>query len=1058
MSKIIVDQSARDKIKYDLQTNFLVEAGAGSGKTTSLVDRMVQLINTGTSRMEHIVAITFTRKAADELKVRFQSALEKTWKNETDETKKFHLAEALQNIERCYIGTVHSFCARLLRERPIEAKLDLTFKELEESDDIEILKEAWEVYLQSLQEHEPTVLEEMERLGISVDELFTCLKDMKEYPDVEWVTEIIKKPDVEATYHHFMTIVREAKVAIPETEPDRGYDSLQKAILTAVQKSRFIDSAKEKDILNVFSLFDKKLKATLNRWESKEDARFYEEKISTSFETIVKPLIQAWKEYCHPLITRFLQRAIEQYITIKKQRSLLNFQDLLIGASSLLRNNSEVREYFQEKYRFLLVDEFQDTDPIQAEIMFYLTGENINERIWTKCHPRAGSLFVVGDPKQAIYRFRRADMDTYNRVKELIEVHGGKVLQLTMNFRTLDTITNQLNHVFSQYLPDSETVYQAAYRPLNSFHEDNGVDWTGMKKLIVPADLSKKEEVIQADAINIANCIRMQMDEGRQARDFMVLTRYNDGIAVYAKAIEALGISVSISGEVIIGETREFQELIILLQTFNDPTDMVSFVAVLRGIFFGISDNDLYQWRKENGNFSLFAEVPDTLPLEIKEKFELALEKLRTYHKWIRDLTPTVAIEKIMEDIGFYPLLIKNHRGKRTYKSLLQIISGLRNHESKGNGTYKQVFELFTELINEKTVVLNIEEDDDAVRIMNVHKAKGLEAPIVFLAHPAKLVKPEAFLNKHIKREDSYSRGYFAFSVRNGFQDKEIALPPVWEDVKTEELQYLQEEETRIIYVAATRAEKTLIISSSGKYSKNPWTILFENDIIEEIELVESEDPSPLSPVTIDLTDYLGKTGNKLAWLEDRREKTYDTWSPTKDKDYSAVVQIERDEGGGMNWGTVVHEVFEKVVKGKDVSHFVRSSLEKHGIPMEKEEEIYHLIRKFQQSHLWKSVAKSEQVLTEVPFTKMVTKKDSLYRRIENAETETIFVKGIIDLAYKTKEGWVIIDYKTDRPTNKVDFSQLENFYQSQIQFYKEVWENLTSEKVIDNKLYFIYA
>lgn len=1059
MTKTIVDQAARDKIKQDLHTNFLVEAGAGSGKTTSLVDRMVNLIYTGTSKIEQIVAITFTRKAADELKVRFQSVLEKTWKEEEDEAIRYRLAEALQNIERCFLGTVHAFCAKLLRERPIEAGLDLAFKELEEADDVDILEEAWGIYLQALQETRIDELNSVEDLGISVDELFSCLKELKDYPDVEWVTETVERPDLNTAFQSFMNIVKEARRCIPEQEPDKGYDSLQKAIVTALQKVRFIDVTKEKDIISILTLFDKKLKPTLNRWESKEDAKFYEEKISTTFEALIKPLLQEWKEYCHPIITNFLLEAIQIYMSLKKERSLLNFQDLLIKASTLLKNNGEVRAYFQDKYRFLLVDEFQDTDPIQAELMFFLTGEDINEPVWTRCKPKAGSLFVVGDPKQAIYRFRRADIDTYNRVKELIVNHGGEVLQLTMNFRTLDSITNGLNSVFGRYLPETESVYQAAYRPLNSFHEDTGEEWTGIKQLIVPADFSKKEEIIEEDAKNIALCIRQQIKSGKSAKDFMILTRYNDGIGLYAQAVEALGISVSISGEVIIGETREFQELSILLKTFTDPTDQISLVAVLRGIFFGISDNDLYQWKKENGYFSIYADVPEGLPTEVKKKFALSLGKLRSYQKWTRDLAPTVAIEKIIDDVGFYPLLLKNNRSKRTYKSLLQILTSLRKHEGSGNSTYKQIFERLEELVFEKSVVLNIEEDADAVRIMNVHKAKGLEASIVFLAHPAKIVKPESFLNKHIKREDSYSKGYFAFSVRNGFQEKELALPVGWESVKEEELAYLTEEELRILYVAATRAEKTLILSSSAKNNnKNPWNHLFEIENIAEIEIDSRQVESSEAVISVSLMDYLTKTEDTLTWLDKRREKSFEHWSPTKDKDYAVIGKIEREEGGGMDWGTVVHEVLEKVVRGIDVSQFIKSLLSKYDFPIEREEEVIEIIRKFQQTEIWNDITKAEMVLSEVPFTRKITREEPLFGWIEEQESETVLIKGIIDLIYKTDDGWVIVDYKTDRPTNKEDFAKLEEFYRTQIEFYQEVWETLTNERVAQKSLYFVYA
>lgn len=1059
MSKTIVDQSARDKIKQDLQKNFLVEAGAGSGKTTSLVDRMVNLIYTGTSKIEHIVAITFTRKAADELKVRFQSVLEKTWQAEEDEEIRARLSEALQNIERCFLGTVHSFCAKLLRERPIEANLDLDFKELEESDDDLLLEEAWGTYLQELLENKPHNLQAVEDLGISVDDLFKSLKEMRKYPDVEWVVETVPKPDMLSAFNAFMNLVKEARRAFPETEPAQGFDTLQKAIVTAIKKERFINPTKEKDIISVFTLFDKKLSVTQNRWLSKEDAKFYVEKISSTFDVLVKPLLQEWKEYCHPILSSFFQGAIQRYNQLKKERSLLNFQDLLIGASALLKANGEVREYFQEKYRFLLVDEFQDTDPIQAEIMFYLTGEDVTELVWTRCRPKPGSLFVVGDPKQAIYRFRRADIDTYNRVKELIEIHGGEVLQLTMNFRTLDSITTGLNTVFSKYLPESETVYQAAFRPLNSYHEDDGGGWTGIKQLSVPADYTKKDDIIIEDARNIANVIKQQMVQGATPRDFMVLTRYNDGISVYARTIEALGIPASISGEVIIGETSEFQELSILLKTFIDPTDQVSFVAALRGIFFGISDDELYQWKRENGYFSIFSNIPETLPEQVKRKFQLAFAKLRTYQKWIHQNAPTVAMEKIIDDVGFYPLLIKNNLGKRTYKSLLQIIAALRKQESNGNNTYKQIFDRLTELVYKKTVVLNIEEDADAVRIMNVHKAKGLEAPVVFLAHPAKLVKTESFVNKHIKRDDSSSKGYFTFSVRNGFQDKELAVPKNWDSLKEEELRYLIEEEIRIIYVAATRAEKTLILSSSAKNdNKNPWTLLFEIENIEAVETSVEEENIAVTPKVITLTDFKEQTEDKTSWIEDGRSKTYEHWSPTKDKDYSSIITIEREEGGGMSWGTVIHEVLEKVVKGQDVTRYIKATLEKHDISLEKEEEVIGILRKFQQTEIWDAVTKAEVVLTEVPFTKKIVKGEPLFKWLEGMETDTILVKGVIDLIYKTKDGWVIVDYKTDRPSNHDDFDKLKDFYNSQIQFYKEIWEMLTDEKVVEEKLYFVYS
>ncbi|WP_078553951.1 UvrD-helicase domain-containing protein [Bacillus alkalicellulosilyticus] len=1054
----IIDQQARDDIKYELDRNFLVEAGAGSGKTTSLVSRMIQLVYTGKAKTSEIVAITFTRKAADELKVRFQSQLEKSWKNESDEMIKERLFIALQTIDQCFLGTVHAFCAKLLRERPIESGLDIHFKELEESDDIDLLEEVWQRYLKELEETNPQLLQQFSNLGIAIQDLFSSLRQLKEYPDVQWVTEEVEKPDLLVHYGAFMRIVKEAYRSIPTPEPDRGYDTLQKAIIVAIQKDRYIDENKDSNLLSVFEVFDKKLKATQNRWTSKEDAKYYEEKIQTFFDNTIQPVLFQWRCYCHPIITSLLQDALSHYENIMKQRSLLNFQDLLLKVAHLLQHNHEVRSYFQSKYRFLLLDEFQDTDPIQAEIVFYLANEDPTEKDWTRCTPRPGTLFVVGDPKQAIYRFRRADIDTYNLVKQLIERHGGEVLHLTMNFRTLDSVTKGLNEVFSIHLPEQETSYQAGYRPLHSFHQDKGEAFSGIKQLVVPSEYSKKDDVVQKDAENIASTIENLLTQGFEPKDFMVMTRYNDGIEVYSQMIEKLGIPVSISGEIIIGNMKEFKELMILLQTFVDPTNEVNLLATLRGTFFGISDQELYHFKRNGGYYNYYTDIPLSVDTTIREKFKMSFQRLSTYQKWIRTYLPTVAIEKIMEDSGFFLLLLLNQHGKRAYKSVLQLLESLRKQESNGLTSYQSIFRHFQGQVEEKTVVANLEEDANAVRIMNAHKTKGLEAPVVFLAHPIKKVSPETFLSKHIKRIDDTSLGYFSYSVRMGFHQKTIGTPPEWEQVSQEELRYLYEEELRILYVAATRAEKALIISASKKNnSKNPWSTLFEAPDIEVIE-VSSEQQSDLSnqnEVVLTLEDYQATSANSTIWLEHSKTMTYDHWSPTKDKDYTEVVHLERESGGGKEWGSLIHDILEKLVQGVEISAYVSRAMKRYNIPGEREQEVWEYIQQFQNSHLWNEIAQADDVQTEIPFYLKVTHESPLYPLLQSKGAYPIYVKGVIDLAYKKDNQWNIVDYKTDRLKNKEDLEALQSFYKGQILFYKQAWEYMTKETVSETFLYF---
>lgn len=1059
MTEKIIDLEARQKITQQLSRNFMVEAGAGSGKTTCLVDRIINLILTGKGKINEIAAITFTRKAADDLKMRFLSKLEEKAKDERDIDKKFRIEEAMKNIDHCFLGTVHSFCSRLLRERPIEVGLDVAFTELEEADDEQLISEAWQLYLSSLQENDLAQYKQLNEIGIPAQQLQSFLVKMKNDPDVDWIVHNIEKPALNVAYQELIALMEEARSNIPDSEPVNGYDKLQQTIVQVLKKAKHIDVKNDSKMMEIFEMCNKKLSVTLYKWPSKEIARHYEERLGTFITVTIAPLLQQWKEYCHPIIVEILKGGLKQYEELKKSRSLVNFQDLLLLTTKLLKKNPEVRQYFQQKYRFLLIDEYQDSDPIQAEMMFLLTSEDLQEEDWTKCTPRPGSLFVVGDPKQAIYRFRRADIDTYNRVKQLIEEHGGEVLRLTMNFRTIDGITKVLNTIFEEELPENETKYQAAYRPLHSYFESSGKGFEGIKVLNVPSDYSKKDEIVRKDAENIALCIQNLLFQGHKPKEFMVLTRYTEGVSDYAGALEHLGIPVNISGEIILGDNMEFKELNVLLHFFTNPSDQLALVAVLRGLFFGISDDNLLEWKRFGGIFSIYHDVDlSGVKEDTKRKIANSLEALRKHQKWIQTYSPTVAIEKIMEDVGLYALLLTKPQSKRLFKSLLQMIEALRKHESAGETTYSDVYACFTKMIHEKTTVANFDGGGNAVSVMNVHKSKGLEAEIVFLAHPFKKVDPGAFISKHIRREDHGSKGYTAFSYKKSFQTVDVGLPVSWETFQEEEYHYLAEEEKRILYVAVTRAEKALIISSSEKTNNNnPWGRLLKIEDLEFLRLPETTQASETKQaVAFSAEQFEEETSSMRFWLENSQESSYINWSPTEDKDYSEIIDLQREEGGGMQWGILIHDVMEKFVQGEDIDEYISKALTKYNISLSKAEEVYKYIQTAKASFFWKELQIADEVYTEVPFNIVVDEQNPLRSFIENDDKgERFFVKGIIDLVYRIKDEWNIIDYKTDRLLNWQEEEKLQAFYKNQLSFYQEVWKQIVNSEKVRAELFF---
>ncbi|MGO4374037.1 UvrD-helicase domain-containing protein, partial [Paenibacillus sp. MCAF20] len=503
------DQADRDRILTDLGTTLLVEAGAGSGKTTSLVGRLLALIESGIG-VGQIAAITFTNKAADEMKERFRLALEKAYRSSSDASlRRERLSEALGNLDLIFIGTIHSFCGSLLRERPIEAGLDPSFEEMDEEGDKQFRASCWDDCMAELDEEARLQFEELLSLRVNVNTLRDVFDRVSLFTDVELPCEEREHPNFDRIRDTLLPLLDAAVPFIPTVEPEKGWDTVQKLVRQTRQKMRYIDLSDDMRILEIAKEFDRKLDVTLNRWTSKEHAGEMKKLFHDWQIKVLFPFLQEWREYMYPKLIRFVRPILAYYEARRYAAGKLNFQDLLMEAAKLVRENSEVRAYFAERYQRLLVDEFQDTDPIQAELMFLLTGNSVDGvfvKDWRQLTPRPGSLFVVGDPKQSIYRFRRADISIYNEVKKRIQ-ECGAVLRLTANFRSVRSIGDFINGQFVGMLPPSETEYQAAFVTMETRAYDPKAGRKtphGIYVLNYPKMPGGKAVVAQTDAEQIA--------------------------------------------------------------------------------------------------------------------------------------------------------------------------------------------------------------------------------------------------------------------------------------------------------------------------------------------------------------------------------------------------------------------------------------------------------------------------------------------------------------------------------------------------------------------------
>ncbi len=310
-------------------------------------------------------------------------------------------------------------------------------------------------------------------------------------------------------------MVLHMEATVPSLPENPGNDKLMPKYRVIPLMWRQIRPGNIPDLMDILAEC-KELKVVQKIWpRGKQQALDELERWDDFRHTFAEPLVRLWREKRYEPVMRALKPARDLYDGLRRSVAALNYQDLLMTAAVLLRDKPKVREYFRKRFTHLLVDEFQDTDPIQAEVMMLLTADNPEEPHWRHCRPVPGSLFVVGDPKQSIYRFRRADIVTYNQVRTIIVESRGKVVNLTVNFRTTKPLVDWVNEVFEEQFPAQSSDYSPQYVSLipATGNQDRAAP-SGIRRLTVPEEYGKNDEVNEYDAELIARTIRSALPSG----------------------------------------------------------------------------------------------------------------------------------------------------------------------------------------------------------------------------------------------------------------------------------------------------------------------------------------------------------------------------------------------------------------------------------------------------------------------------------------------------------------------------------------------------------------
>ena len=1029
---LLPDAEARRAIREDLGVSLLVEAAAGTGKTTSLVDRMTALIRTGATTVDRLSAVTFTIKAAAELSERFQTALESAARAASGE-EKARLEAALSRLDSAFIGTIHAFCARLLRERPVEGGVDPGFAEMDEPENAAARLEAWARYTERLFTDESPILPRLAALNIRLEDLRQTFETLSDNEDVlPAIGAETPPPDFSAERAAVESFLARAAAELPSDMPPGGWNEFQEAVRRAGRLMALRDTSAASAFAQVLEALDRARK------KGTEAGR-----LRLAYETLcretIEPALARWRRYLHPIVMRAVAPAAAEYAAWRRRNGRLNFQDLLLLARDLLRGHPHVRRAFQERFLPILVDEFQDTDPIQAEVLFYLTGEDVAEKDWRKLLPRPGSLFVVGDPKQSIYRFRRADIQTYASVRDALE-KSGRVLTLTANFRSTGRLCAWVNEVFKRRFPAEATAEQAAWVPLSA---QRGEGSPGVFRMLTHTQTSATAPVTAQDAARIAGAIDDAVRRAeRQPGDFLVLFRTRKCMSEYARALEARGIPYELSGGGAFKDSEELGALLPVLRAVSDPDDPVAFAAVLRGPLFGIDDEALYRHFRAGGRFSFRAALPE----DADPRIARACELLREGEALAAELPPGAAIARLCARLGWTAYAGARELGDSRAGNLLKAIAAARTFSTEGLDFGGVVAEL-DRLTNEGY----IEEMSarpgrrGAVRLLTVHGAKGLEAPVVFLADPRReREQPVRFV---IDRQGPCAEGHWRI-VREteGFGLVKIAEPPDWEAREAAESAFEEAEKIRLLYVAATRAREMLVVSvwkqGRSENAHGAWAPL--------APFLPGDLPEPALPAAVPPGRPLEELPRELADFRAERERrgarvagaTYAAAAVTDVAHAGADKPAWESTGRGMSWGRVLHGVLEGLMRDSalDVRTCAANLLTEEGRSPDEVEDVVRVAEGVRASDLWKRALAARRRLVEVPFALEVP-------RAELGRTEgpdPVLLQGVIDLAFEEEDGWVLVDYKSDTVVGNLE--ELAAFYSPQVAMYRRAWERLTGQ------------
>ena len=1090
MSNIHQDQSSpRDHIvgsvRGSLERTIYAGAGAGTGKTQALVERIANLIINADVRPENIAAVTFTNAAASELRQRVREELERREVGVAAKYERQKISAALDSLDSAYIGTIHSFAQSLLRERPLSIGLPPVFEVLDTVQGDVRFEEEWSDWLthalgdesfsgavinaQRLGLRNP--LANLKDLALELHNNFDIVKKVGELPvpnNTDDPATVLRSvlSDLEAAYslrvycsNNDDRLLRHIESLLPQTITwitdalENG--EAEEQILALTQIAKLTASGGRKGDWSDLESGDSSLAEVRDL-------------LSLAQETIEAGRQSLGEATVVPLVNAVISIVLK-YAAKRRTEGTVEFHDLLVLSCEMIDSDPEVRKYFQSRYTHILIDEFQDTDPLQLKLAMRLADrEDVTESGGT---PTPGAIFVVGDAKQSIYRFRRADL---TQLQSLVSSLGAERLSLSQNYRSNPEILEWVNAVFEPWMngPDGSLndPNQAEYTSLEPGRDDYQ-QASKPRVMVMGRPAEGTVELARTDESRDVAKLALSVGSGdwklpdgsgglRRSRfnDLCVLMPRRTALAFVEDAFVANGVPYVLEGQTPIFESQTVHELSNNLAAIDDPTDQVAIVAALKSTAWGCSDQDLYDWASNGSKFEyarqdLSTESSSQSSVQVSGMTKVAkgLAGLARYHGMRHRSSTAYLIERFVRERHLREVGALSHPDGERERLIDVFIEMARTLQRSGNGSLREFVRWISRQSEANVRVAEgalSHSDLNAVRVMTVHAAKGLEFPIVALTGMQMNARPpkgESIITEEFGRS--------VLAVQLGSAKLGLSTQDYSDRAKASK-EAENAEHVRLAYVAATRAREHLIVSvhrSAGDNSSlaakiaefdalNDVSVLFDDSIVS-VGKREPEEPgtgsfsSTYSLVEreqwLNSTNFAVQSAKYRGYITPSELADHSIFESPKPEDNAEATELNpaRRGRGGTDVGSAVHEIMQEIdfADHSDLDAIVRSTSEAYNIA-DSADEIESLVRN----------------VVSAPILAQIAEKRYWREAWVAAEVEPgIEIEGSVDLMIQNPDKSIsIVDYKTDSVRGQI-LAERAVGYEPQLAGYALVLEKL---------------